>query len=259
MAPATLSVFFGTRWPRLTLALELAAFGWYGTHFGNMFGIWVAQKLRPWLGNIISGFKLAQNNDYSLTPVQAQLVVFIQRRPTWGQAYFDLANTLFSTVKKDVTLESGEKLTQQELFIRAIENNPYLDAAYTNLALVLEPGTTVTIANEPMTRRDLRLAAVRLHFSSAINFNNLGMDLAVDECVALPDGTTADKRQCFLKAIERDPYSQPMFYHNLATTLARDEEIVSLPEAAPQPDGRMNLTKRELGAVTLDGLRAGLA
>lgn len=258
MAPANLSVFFGTRWPRLTLALELAALGWYGKRFGYMCGFWVAQILRPFLGNMISGFKLAENND-SLTPLQAQLIVFIQRRPTWGQAYLDLANTLFSTVKKDVTLASGEKLTQQGLYIRAIENNPYLDGAYANLALVLAPGATVTIANEPMTRRDLRLAAVRLHFSSAMNVNNLGMDLAVDECVALPDGTTADKRQCFLKAIERDPYSQPMFYHNLATTLARDEEIVSLPEAAPQPDGRVNLTKRELGAVTLDGLRAGLA
>jgi len=259
MAPANLSVFCGTHWPRLTLALELAALGWYGARFGNMLGTWVAQILRPFLGNMISGFNLAQNSDHSLTPLQAQLVVFIQRRPTWGQAYFDLANTLFSTVKKDVTLASGEKLTQQELYIRAIENNPYLDGAYANLALVLAPGTTVTIANEPMNRRDLRLAAVRLHFSSAMNVNNLGMDLSVDECVALPDGTTADKRQCFFKAIERDPYSQPMFYHNLATTLARDEETVSLPEAAPQPDGRVNLTKRELGAVTLDGLRAGLA
>lgn len=254
MAPANLSVFFGTRWPRLTLAIELAAVGWYAARLGNMF----AQKLRPFLGNAMSGFLLGLK-DVSLTPLQARLSVTIQRRPQWGAAYFELGNTLFSTAKKDITLASGEKLTQQEFYMRAIENNPYHDAAYANLALILEPGTTVTIGNEPMTRRDLRLKAVRLNFSSAMHVNNLGIDLAVDEFVALPDGTTVDKRQCFLKAIERDPYSQPMFYHNLASTLASDEEIVSLPEAARQPDGRTILSKKELGAVTLTGLRAGLA
>lgn len=129
-----------------------------------------------------------------------------------------------------ILLPDGRVMTEDELNLASIESNPLFSCPYNNLAVMLPPGTTVTLSDgRTFNERQLYVEALRLDPDYPTAYNNLGADLLLPgESITLADGRVLVQRDLYLQALGCDP-NYVTAYVNLADTMGVGE-LVSLAD-----------------------------
>jgi tetratricopeptide (TPR) repeat protein len=125
------------------------------------------------------------------------------------------------------TMPNGEKLSQTDLFLRAIAANQSDPDPYYNLARTMVPSDSVDVLGTPMTPRELFLTAIKLNPTSALAYYYLAQSLLGHEqfdSIALPDGSALTKKDLLIKAIDLDE-TDSRFYNALAEVAAKDGQV----------------------------------
>ncbi|EFA84477.1 hypothetical protein PPL_02511 [Heterostelium album PN500] len=125
---------------------------------------------------------------------------------------------------ESITLNDGQSMTVQQLYLKSIECDPTNSMSYYNLATTLSRGESITLNNgQSMTKQQLLLKSIDYDPTNSYPYHNLAPTLSRGESITLNNGQSMTQ-QIFLKSIELYPTNSNS-YHNLATTLSRGESI----------------------------------
>ncbi|MGH2613501.1 MAG: tetratricopeptide repeat protein, partial [Rhabdochlamydiaceae bacterium] len=140
--------------------------------------------------------------------LQELLTALQQQGSQNSTLYVNLGRILTIVGKKDIQLLDGTKMTQQQLYLKAIELDPRNSMAYNSLGNILRLGGSIQLLNgTEMTKQQLYLKAIELNPTNptnAIAYTNLGTTLRPGESIQILDGKEMTKQQLYLKAIELD-------------------------------------------------------
>jgi tetratricopeptide (TPR) repeat protein len=145
------------------------------------------------------------------------------QRPNDADAWVELGNALVGgggTYSID-----GEALTASDCYRRAIAAKPTYARGWYRLAVAVKQGEHVDVQGTPHTQTSLLTIALTLDSKSGAAWDVLGCairDSGVGRVTV--SGEVITERECYLRAIERDPRF-PDSYTHLAQVLAPDERV----------------------------------
>lgn len=185
--------------------------------------------------------KTAKLNQLKPIPV-IEFIAALHREPHQAALYGNLALILASN--ESVKLPNGTSMTEQQLYLKAIDLDPSYSSAYYNLGNTLAAGTNIYLLKGIcMTKQQLFLKTIDLNPNFFSAYNNLGNTLSVRANIQLLNGTHMDQQQLYLKAIDLNP-NYSIAYYNLGNTLA--------PEASIQLLNGTRMTKQQLFLKAID-------
>ena len=143
-----------------------------------------------------------------------------------GVAYCLLGYLFEQADLSTIELQDGRTLTERQLYLESIQNDPQYFLAYSNLAVCLSPDEDIVLPDgRTLNKPQLYLEALRCGSKSALVYSNLGACLVVDETVELHDGRVLSERQLYLEALHYNSQYSPAFW-NLGMCLSANETVV---------------------------------